>query len=120
MTPKMIRLFSHALQVCLDEEYYTTRSTFRSSKFMCNALNAAQREDKLSFSEASKAVYFLSRWVRWMSHLIQYKTICMASVQIRVQQLNMDDETWFKEGHGIVFYRELIQRLQQKAARRAA
>ena len=118
MTPKMIQLFSHALQVCLDEGYYCSGKN-HSNKFMCNALNAAELGGRLSPEDSQESIYFLSRWVRWMSHLIQYKTMCVVCVQVRVKQLDMDEHTWLMEGHGIVFYRELIQRLQQKAAQRA-
>ena len=119
MTPQMIQLFSHAIQVALDEGYYCSNKCF-SNKFMCNAIDAARRNSRLSLEDSETAAYFLSRWVGWMSHLIRYQTLCMPSVQIRARQLDMDEYTWLAEGHGVAFYRELIQRLEQKAAQRAA
>lgn len=118
MTPKMIGLFHHALDVCLDTGCYDTLTTLKGSRFMCHAFDCAAEQELLSKEDAQKAQSFLSRWVRWQSHVLKCRTITISCIDMHLNpnKVPMYD-SWFDDGYGIEYYEALIERLKKKYAR---
>lgn len=116
MTPQMLQLFSHALQTCLDQGYYPKTSRKDSSVYMCQAFWHAYKDGQLTEEEKSQLQKFLGRWVRWQAHLLGVTTITLGGL-VLLQRGIQDShrETWYEKGLNVEYYRELIQRLNQKA-----